>query len=76
MEKVSKEDAMSSMDGLRESSSTRNEYESLGHDRYFEKYQRLEGFTKEQFEVCKREWKEETWHKLYERESSATDDFI
>ena len=75
-ERLSKSQAMSSMDNnIKASAGSKEEYEEVGHDAYFEKYQRLQGLTKEQFEVCKRKWGKETFDNLYRRESDSVDNF-
>ena len=75
-EKLSKSQAMSSMDNnIKTPSGDKDEYAALGHDVYFDKYQRFQGFTKEQLEICKREWDKDTFRKLFKRESSSIDKF-
>lgn len=55
--------------------SQKEEYELLGHDKYFDKYNRYQGMTREQTEVARREWTPETWARLYKRESNSIDNF-
>ena len=79
--RFSKIDAMSSIEARIQSNSTghvpteEEEYESLGHDAFFEKYKRFQGLTKEQLEVRNKNFDQSTLRNLYSQDSNSIDNF-
>lgn len=62
-------------ENMKSSSGTIDDYETMGHEAYFAKFNRLQGMTKQQLEVTKRQWNKDTFRELYKLGKNGVDDF-